>query len=524
MVAALNDIGLRVVMDVVYNHTNASGQSQNSVLDKIVPGYYHRLNSNGGVESSTCCANTATENYMMERLMIDSVITWATAYKVDGFRFDLMGHHMKDDMVNLRQALNALTVETDGINGQEVYIYGEGWDFGEVSSNARGINATQPNMAGTGIGSFNDRGRDAARGGSPFGGLQEQGFITGLFTTPNEVESRPESLQRAILLQFSDIIRVTLAGNLAEYTFTDYTGEITKGSDVLYNGNPGAGYTADPQENIIYISAHDNETLFDAIQYKAPLDTSLEDRVRMQNMGISLVSLGQGVPFFHAGSELLRSKNLDRDSYDSGDWFNQLDFTYTQNNWGNGLPIADKNSSNWELMADLLNRPELSPTPENIQATLAHFTEMLQIRGSSPLFRLQTADDIQSRVVFHNTGPDQVGGMIVMSIDDRKGTDIDSNYEYIVVVFNGTNNAQSFSLGEEFKGTLILHPVQASSADAILLESSFNADDNSLNVPPRTTAVFVMEEKINMLSIVLLSSLILLIVIGTGFYIRSRRS
>jgi len=524
MVSALNNIGRRVVMDVVYNHTNAAGQSQNSVLDKIVPGYYHRLNSNGAVESSTCCANTATENYMMERLMIDSVITWATAYKVDGFRFDLMGHHMKDNMVNLRQALDALTVETGGINGQEVFIYGEGWNFGEVGNNARGINATQPNMAGSGIGSFNDRGRDAARGGNPFGGLHEQGFITGLFTTPNEVENRPESLQRALLLQFSDIIRVTLAGNLAEYIFTDYTGAITSGAEVLYNGNPGAGYTADPQENIIYISAHDNETLFDAIQYKAPLDTSLEDRVRMQNMGISLVSLGQGVPFFHAGSELLRSKNLDRDSYDSGDWFNQLDFTYMDNNWGNGLPIADKNSSNWELMADLLNRPELSPTPENIQANLSHFIEMLQIRDSSPLFRLQTAADVQSRVVFHNTGPDQVEGMIVMSIDDRKGTDLDPNYEYIVVVFNGTNNTQSFSLGDEFKGTLALHSVQTSSADMTLRESNFNGDDNSLNVPARTTAVFVMEERLSLVAIGLLIGVILLVVIGTRFYIRSRRS
>ena len=99
MVQALNESGLRVVMDVVYNHTNASGQSEKSVLDRIVPGYYHRLNGNGAVETSTCCANTATEHDMMRKLMIDSVITWATAYKVDGFRFDLMGHHMVDDMV-----------------------------------------------------------------------------------------------------------------------------------------------------------------------------------------------------------------------------------------------------------------------------------------------------------------------------------------------------------------------------------------------------------------------------------------
>ena len=115
----------------------------------------------------------------------------------------------------------------------------------------------------------------------------------------------------------------------------------------------------------------------------------------MQNMGISLVSLSQGVPFFHAGSELLRSKNMDRDSYDSGDWFNRLDYTYQDNNWGKGLPIADKNSANWEIMGPLLANPDLKPAPEDIQAALSHFTEMLSVRASSPLFRLQTADQIK---------------------------------------------------------------------------------------------------------------------------------
>jgi len=110
MVQSLNQSGLRVVMDVVYNHTNASGQSGNSVLDKIVPGYYHRLNNEGKVEKSTCCDNTATEHAMMRKLMTDSVVTWATEYKVDGFRFDLMGHHMLADMKAVRADLDSLTL------------------------------------------------------------------------------------------------------------------------------------------------------------------------------------------------------------------------------------------------------------------------------------------------------------------------------------------------------------------------------------------------------------------------------
>ena len=94
MVQGLNGAGLQVVMDVVYNHTAASGPGRRSRCStSIVPGYYHRLDAKGAVETSTCCANTATEHAMMEKLMIDSVLTWARDYKVNGFRFDLMGHH-----------------------------------------------------------------------------------------------------------------------------------------------------------------------------------------------------------------------------------------------------------------------------------------------------------------------------------------------------------------------------------------------------------------------------------------------
>ncbi|MCA9976488.1 MAG: pullulanase-type alpha-1,6-glucosidase, partial [Anaerolineales bacterium] len=313
MVQSLNETGLRVVMDVVYNHTNASGQSQNSVLDKIVPGYYHRLSDTGRVETSTCCQNTATEHAMMRKLMVDSVVTWAKEYKIDAFRFDLMGHHMLADMLAVRAALDALTLEQDGVDGRSIYLYGEGWNFGEVANDARGLNATQFNTAGSGIGTFNDRLRDAVRGGSPFGGQQEQGFINGLYYDPNETDQGSEAEQLTQLLHFADLTRIGLAGNLAEYQFTDYTGAPIIGAVLEYNGS-SAGYTFDPQENIVYISKHDNETLFDIIQYKAPLSTDMAARVRMQNLGNSIVLLSQGVPFFQAGDDMLRSKSLDRNS------------------------------------------------------------------------------------------------------------------------------------------------------------------------------------------------------------------
>ncbi|HEX6386730.1 MAG TPA: pullulanase-type alpha-1,6-glucosidase, partial [Anaerolineae bacterium] len=420
MVQTLNQNGLRVVADVVYNHTNASGQSERSVLDRIVPGYYHRLNARGRVERSTCCENTATEHNMMRKLMIDSVLTWATAYKIDAFRFDLMGHHMLVDMLAIRQALDSLTLAEDGVDGSKIYVYGEGWNFGEVADNARGVNATQLNIAGTGIGTFNDRLRDAVRGGTPFSGLQEQGFVNGLYYAPNATDQGAEAAQLAQLLHLSDLIRIGLAGNLTNYEFTNTQGDRVPGLQIDYNGAP-AGYTLDPQENVVYVSKHDNETLFDIIQLKAPLDSTMAERVRMQNMGLSIVALSQGVPFFHAGSDMLRSKSMDRDSFNSGDWFNKLDFTYETNNWGIGLPIADKNQDNWPVMAPLLAMDSLAPTRDDIVQSVAHFREMLQIRRSSPLFRLQTAAAIQERLAFHNTGPEQVPGLIVMSLSDTVG-------------------------------------------------------------------------------------------------------
>ncbi|MBE9524554.1 MAG: pullulanase-type alpha-1,6-glucosidase [Chloroflexi bacterium] len=485
MVQALNQINLRVVMDVVYNHTNAAGQNKLSVLDRIVPGYYHRLDANGNVTSSTCCANTASEHAMMSKLMIDSVLTWATAYKVDGFRFDLMGHHMKDDMLALRNALDKLSIQNDGIEGQMIYVYGEGWDFGEVANNARGINATQENLGGTGIGVFNDRIRDALRGGNPFGGQQEQGFATGLFTNPNEVDSRTPDEQLKKLLDLSDQVRVSLAGNLAAYEFIDAQGYLINGSQVDYNGSP-AGYTKSPVENIIYVSAHDNETLFDAVQYKAPLSTTMAERVQMQNMALSVVALSQGVPFYHAGSELLRSKSLDRDSYDSGDWFNAIDWSYQNNGWGHGLPIEDKNGTQWPVIGDLLRREELTPSRTDILTTLNHFEIVLQIRKSSPLFRLQTAEQIQRMLSFHNTGPEQIPGLIVMSLSDDADQRVDPKYDLIVVLFNATPDDVSFSMDQFNTGEIVLHPALQQTLDANYIGGLFS-------LPKMSTAVFVRE-------------------------------
>ncbi|PZF83416.1 pullulanase-type alpha-1,6-glucosidase [Jiangella anatolica] len=487
MVAALNGAGLRVVMDVVYNHTHAAGQDDQSVLDRIVPGYYQRLSATGVVETSTCCANTASEHAMMEKLIVDSVVTWARDYKVDGFRFDLMGHHSRSTMERVRAALDALTVARDGVDGSSVYVYGEGWNFGEVADNARFRQATQLELYGAGIGTFNDRLRDAVRGGGPFDDDPRlQGFGSGLFTDPNGAAvNGTADEQRERLLHLQDLIKVGLTGNLRDYGFTDATGAAVTGADVDYNGSP-AGYTADPGEVITYVDAHDNETLYDALAYKLPADTPMADRVRMNVLSLATTALGQGPSFWHAGADLLRSKSLDRNSYDSGDWFNRIDWTGQQSTFGSGLPPATDNEAKWDFMRPLLASPSLRPGASDLGMATTMAQDLLRLRFSSPLFRLGSAELVQERVSFGPGGPSQPAGVVVMQIDDRSGADLDPDRERLVVVFNATPSAQTVTVDDG--ASLRLHPVQATGADPVVRGSTAAA--GGVSVPARTVAVF----------------------------------
>ncbi|TSA82429.1 pullulanase-type alpha-1,6-glucosidase [Deinococcus detaillensis] len=480
MVMALNAAGLRVVQDVVFNHTAASGEADKSVLDKVVPGYYHRLDVNGVVANSTCCSNTATEHTMMRRLMIDTLVLEAKQYRVDGFRFDLMGHHLVSDMQAARAALDALTLAKDDVDGKQIYLYGEGWDFGEVAGNARGVNATQVNLYGQGIGTFNDRIRDAVRGGNPFGGLQDQGFATGLLTLPN---GQPQNTDKAKLLKLTDQIKVALSGNLRDFKFVDNTGKTVTGAQVPYGDAP-TGYAASPRETINYVSAHDNQTLWDAVLLKAPLSATTAERVRMQNLAYSLVLLGQGMPFIHAGDELLRSKSFDTDSYNSGDWFNEIAWTGADNGFGRGLPIAEKNKDQWNIYRPLLSNAALKVTAADRTRASDNLRELLSIRNSSPLFRLPTAQAVQNQLSFLNAGPAQTPGIIVMKLSG--GT---APYKSVLVVFNASNAVYTLKDASLTPLKLDLHPVLKASSDAAVKQSTASGD--TVSVPGLTTAVFV---------------------------------
>ncbi|MET7362049.1 pullulanase-type alpha-1,6-glucosidase [Streptomyces sp. NPDC005562] len=482
MVQGLGGAGLRTVMDVVYNHTVASGQAEKSVLDKIVPGYYQRLTADGTVATSTCCANTAPENAMMGKLVVDSIVTWAREYKIDGFRFDLMGHHPKANILAVRKALDALTVAKDGVDGKSIVLYGEGWNFGEVADDARFVQATQKNMAGTGVATFSDRSRDALRGGGPFDDdPRVQGFASGLSTDPNSSKANgTPAQQKARLLHYQDLIKVGLSGNLAAFTFRDSAGATVKGADVDYNGAP-AGYAAAPGDALSYADAHDNESLYDALAFKLPEGTSAADRARMQVFAMATATLSQGPALSQAGTDLLRSKSLDRNSFDSGDWFNAIHWNCRAGNgFGRGLPPAADNQAKWPYAKPLLaSSPSLTPGCAQINGASAAYRDLLEIRATEPAFSLATAGQVQSALSFPLSGTGaETPGVITMKLDD------------LVVVLNASPRTQRQRVAAVRGARYALHPVQASGSDAQVKSASYDRGSGDFTVPARTVAVF----------------------------------
>ena len=458
---ALHQMGLRVVMDVVYPHTTSSGiEAANSVFDKVVPGYYYRTNAaTGTAENGTFAgSDTATEHRMMGKFVADSVVQWAEQYKVDGFRFDQSGYMPKAVLVDAYNAVKAVD--------EDNYFYAEAWTPAGGTSGDRIVErATQEALAGTGIGTFNDRIRNP---------LQQLALIKG-----GNV----------------DAIRAGLAGNLTEFPLKTSSGALIKASAV-------GAYNLDPQEAINYVEKHDNETLWDWMHRPdaLPADMSIENRVRVHSLTLSVPLLSQGVPFIQMGSDLLRSKSMSPNSYNAGDWFNNVDFTQQSNNWAVGLPPELRDGVTDEFVITQFSNPQTKPAATDIARASAVFDEFLSIATGSPLFSLQTAAEVIDRVGFHDGGKTQVPGLIVMSIDDGVGTvnggdaartDLDPAVDAVVVVINGTGVSQAPQV--KTAAGFTLHQTQQNSADAAVKTASFalNGENGVFTVPAYTTAVFV---------------------------------
>ena len=453
MIKGLHDTGLRVVLDVVYNHTSSAGLWDNSVLDKIVPGYYYsRHIVSGAVRNDTCCSDTALEHKMMDKLMVDSLKLWTTQYQFDGFRFDIMSHGSKAQMLAARDAVKAIDPDN--------HFYGEGW----TRDYDRGFTqANQGNMSGSEIGTFNDNLRDGVRSAALFNnGTSDDAFFQ------------------------QDIIRFGMAGTLADYIL-----KTAGGADTVGQAFGKKMYAKDPADIINYISKHDDETLWDQLQFNFDKSLTMNDRVRAQNSAQAIVLLSQGIPFLQMGGDFLRSKSLDRNTYDSGDWYNFVDFTLEDNNWNKGLPVEKEGRSD-DLFRSLAFNPDTKVYGTEMQFASSVFNEFLSIRNESPLFKLTTAQDIIERIGFHNIGKNQTQGLIVMSIDDgAELTDLDANVDAIVVVVNGSDSEQTHTIATA--AGFSLHATLANSVDSTVASASFNEgeDEGSFTVPALTTAVFV---------------------------------
>lgn len=273
MIAALHRQEIRVVMDVVYNHTNDNVTSKFNI---IVPGYYYRMNSDGSFINGSGCGNdTASERVMMRKYIVDSVKYWATEYHVDGFRFDLMGLHDIETMKEVKNELSKID--------KSLIVYGEGWDMGTLP---RTVKAIQPHSSQLeGIGFFNDNIRDALKGS--WNDKLGHGYVDGKQNYELEI-------MEAIV------------------------GGVTYNSIVK-------DYNTEPGQSINYVECHDDNTLWDKLLATNPMVSEV-DRIKMHTLAGAVVLTSQGVPFMSAGMEFLRTKNGDENSYKSPDSINSLDF------------------------------------------------------------------------------------------------------------------------------------------------------------------------------------------------------
>jgi pullulanase/glycogen debranching enzyme len=243
-----------------------------------------------------------------------------------------------------------------------------------------------------------------------------------------------------------------------------------------------------------YVENHDNQTLFDLNTLKLPRDTSSADRARVQALGLALTAFSQGVAYFHAGVDILRSKSGDRDSYDSGDWFNRLDWTYTDNGWGSGLPPEKSSGAFWPLLKPLLADTRIKPSPADMAFTRDAFTDLLKIRSSSSAFRLTTADQVQQRLTLLNTGPGQTPTLLLGHLDARGLAG--GGFAELLYAVNAGTEATTLELPALRGRGLQLHPVHraATAADPRPQQDArWDRSTGSLTVPARTALVYVLE-------------------------------
>lgn len=471
MVRTLHDNDIRVVMDVVYNHTGATADSN---LNKLVPDYYYRLVDGKFSNGSGCGNETASDRAMVRKMIVDSVVYWATEYHIDGFRFDLMGLHDIETMDAIREALDEID--------PSIIIYGEGWTGGATPL-LEGESALKKNINQIdGVAAFSDDMRDGIKG--HVFSKDKPGFANGL-------DGMEESVKFGIIAA-------------TQHEQIQY-------SDVNYSNNPWA---AEPSQSINYVSAHDNLTLWDKLTETNP-DDSEEERIKMDKLSNTIVLTSQGIPFLHAGSEMLRTKDGDENSYKSSDAINSLD-------WGRKTEYID---------------------------VYEYYKGLIEFRKTHPALRMPTTEDINNNLVFFGMGDvyddlqlpekNMVGYLITNNANgDEAGT--------ICTLFNANpepkevtipeGNWQMYINGED-AGTNILETIEGNKVivegrSALVLCSdevvyTINESDEKIEVAVEADSKIDQSETEENNNITMVGTivvvLIFIIFIGLGIFVGYRR-
>ncbi len=376
MIQAYDDEGIKIIMDVVYNHVSDANGSN---FNKLVPGYYFRYTQDGAYSSGSGCGNdTASERYMFKKFMVDSTRFLASEYKLGGFRFDLMGLHTTDSMNAVRTSL--LAIDPD------ILIYGEPWQLTTTTYGSRVELATQANLFKTnmtGIGAFSDAIRNAVRGG--VFSASEAGWVQS--TAPSD--SVTTSLKKS------------LRGSL--------------------------GTNTDPNRLVNYISAHDNNTLFDKLLSSG---VSEANAPKVSTQGSAIITFAQGIPFYHAGDELMRQKingdgSFNHNSYNASDEVNSL-------KWDKKVQYNDE-----------FNK----------------YKEMIALRAQHPIFRNNTA----AKITANYSDLTSFGGYTftngTVGYKLIRGVGVSDTWVEAIIIHNGnigniTIDTTGYALGYVSNGTL----------------------------------------------------------------------
>ena len=396
-VQSLHDNGLRVNMDVAYSHMYNSFDSN---FNKLVPGYYFRYNKDGTNVNDSGCGNTiASENAMARKFIVDSVVYWAKEYNIDGFRFDLMGLLDVKTMNEIKKKLSSLD--------PSILIIGEGLDMGTTLSSD--IKATQTNASKMpDISQFNDTIRDGIKG-NVFD-AKAKGFVNG---KTNEE---------------SDIKKGIVGG-------IDYSSTIKTWGKV------------EPVQSVNYAESHDNNTLWDKLLLTNPKD-SAETRLKMHKMADSIILTSQGIPFFQAGQEFLRTKGGEKSSYKSNDSVNQID---------------------WALKS------------KNID-TVNYFKGLINLRKTHPAFRMTSAEMIKQNLEFLAV-PQNV---VAYEIDHNANMDTWSD---LVVAFNANREDTTIKLSKKGTWNIVVNGERAGVTTIKKIKG------NSLIIPALSSIVVYYESE-----------------------------